>query len=632
MGKPEPAGDAGRMSSALTSALSTTLSDVRMPFTHPPASAEFALFDNQLEGRDLWLEGLVERLICRDEAEVASCLEQIEAASASGRWVALAVAYELGEVLEPRLRHGRRPPAPTSARDTPPLLTAWIFSTGTHLDRADSEARIDALVRALPEEERIAGIAGLSAGITRDHYLRAIDRIRALIHAGDCYQVNYTWPLQGDLYGSPLALYRRLMQVQPVAHGGFVTDAEVSILSRSPELFVERRGHRLTCRPMKGTAARDTDPDALRQSPKDRAENVMIVDLIRNDLGRLAPSGGVKVATLCEVEAYPTVWQMTSTVTAEPVSAGLHTILHALFPCGSVTGAPKIRAMEIIRELEASPRGLYCGAFGWIAPGGDFSLNVPIRTLRITPERRVCLNVGSGVVADSDGPSEWAECLLKARFVSHLPPQFGLIETLRCEAGQTTPYPLLARHLARLDESARALGHRSDIAAVEKQLLDRAGLLSAGTYRVRLELSADGCTRIDSEALAALAAGPHRMGISEERVTSTNPLLRHKTTLRTRYDRVLAQAMARGQFDALLLNENGELVEGARSNLFVDRGDGLLLTPPLAAGALNGVLRRELIELGRAIETRLYRADLEQADTIYLGNALRGLIAVELER
>lgn len=620
------------MLAALTSAPPPNLSRIRMPLTPPPASAEFALFDNQLEGRDLWLEGLVDKRICRDGAELPACLAQIEAASTAGHWIALAAAYELGEVLEPRLQRRGHPPAPAAGCEPPPLLTAWIFSTGRYLDRVDSEAHLDARLQALPEEERVAGIANLSVGITREHYLQAIDRIRALIHAGDCYQVNYTWPLHGQLYGAPLALYRRLMQAQPVAHGGFVADSGQAILSRSPELFVERRGQRLTCRPMKGTSARNTDPEALQQSPKDRAENVMIVDLIRNDLGRLAPSGGVRVTALCEVEAYPTVWQMTSTVAAEPVSAGLHTILRALFPCGSVTGAPKIRAMEIIRELETSPRDLYCGAFGWIAPNGDFSLNVPIRTLRIGPDRRVRLNVGSGVVADSDGPSEWAECLLKARFTSRLPPPFGLIETLRCEAGQTTPYPLLARHLARLDQSARALGHRCDIDAVTQGLQDRADTLPAGTHRVRLELSADGSLRIDSEALAELASGPHRMGISHERVISTNPLLRHKTTLRARYDRVLTQAMAREQFDALLLNESGELVEGARSNLFVDRGDGMLLTPPLASGALDGVLRRELIETGRAVEAPLYPADLEQAGTIYLGNALRGLIVVELER
>jgi para-aminobenzoate synthetase/4-amino-4-deoxychorismate lyase len=375
---------------------------------------------------------------------------------------------------------------------------------------------------------------------------------------------------------------------------------------------------------MKGTAPRASDPQALQASEKNRAENLMIVDLIRNDLGRLVPPGGVRVDALFEVEGFSSVWQMSSTVSAAPVDADLLGVFRALFPCGSVTGAPKIRAMEVIRQLERTPRGLYCGALGWLAPDGDFCFNVPIRTLEVAADGRARLGLGSGIVADSDPADEWGECLLKGRFLTELAPPFGLIETLRCEPDATEPFPLLELHLARLTASAARFGHRCEPAAIRAALRAHAGT-RRGPHRVRLELAANGTLQLTSAPLEALPAGPLRLGLGRQRLSSGDPLLRHKTTARRLYDDTLRAAIAASCFDAVLLNERGEVADGARSSIFVEGEDGCLLTPPLVAGALAGVLRQSLIASGRAREGVLRPEDLMRAPRLYVGNALRGL-------
>lgn len=582
------------------------------------ASAPFALFDDNLAGDgDLLFESLRQTITCTAREQIESVFGEIEAARRAGCWVVLAAAYELGHAFEQRL-------PPTDG----PLLTAWVFERVRRLQAPQTGDWIAEHLAGLDEHQGVAAVAGLRAGVERETYEANVERIRAWIAAGDCYQVNYTFPLQGRCLGDPLALYATLRERQPVRYGAFVQHADGAILSRSPELFVERRGTRLTCRPMKGTAPRDADPEATLGSDKNRAENVMIVDLIRNDLGRLAPPGGVRVDSLFDIEAYPSLWQMTSTVSAEPVEAGLLSIFRALFPCGSITGAPKIRAMEIIRELEPEPRGLYCGALGWIAPDGDFRFSVPIRTLDIERDGRFRCGIGSGIVADSEPAQEWAECLLKGRFLSGLTPPFGLIETLRCEAGTTAPYPRLERHLARLSASAGCLGLRCDIEAVRAALLCHAATL-VGLHRVRLELQPDGGLTIAGGPLSDLT-GPVPVALAVQRVASADPLLPYKTTARALYDAASRQAEAAGLFDLIFLNERGEVAEGARSTVFVDCGDGVLLTPPLACGALDGVLRQELLESGRAREAVLRHDTLESAAVLYVGNALRGLLRAEL--
>nr|WP_315845088.1 aminodeoxychorismate synthase component I [uncultured Achromobacter sp.] len=372
-------------------------------------------FEDRLAGRARRFEGFCSRIEARAAADVAPALAAIEAARRQGRWIALLLDYELGEWLLPEA--AQAPPAGpwTPPRDDGrPRLTALVF------ERKIDEAPWDA-----PDAASAPASISLPAPrMTEADYVRQIDAIRGLIGDGELYQVNFTQPLDLQYQGDPATLYRRIAARNPVAHGAFIQDGDRTVLSFSPELFVRREGPRLTTRPMKGTAPRHADPveDArlgqeLLASEKNRAENLMIVDLLRNDLGRLAEPGSVKVDALFSLERYPTVWTMTSTVSAVAPDATLEDVLYALFPCGSITGAPKVAAMRRIRQMEAAPRGLYCGSVGWLAPDGDFSLNVAIRTLVLDPAGHGVYSVGGGIVHDSNPAEEWQECHWKARIL-----------------------------------------------------------------------------------------------------------------------------------------------------------------------------------------------------------------------
>ena len=523
----------------------------------------------------------------------------------------VALDYELGYVLEPQAA----PPGWLPAADRP-LARFWRFSDCRRMDAAEAKTWLQS-----QSGTAAAGIGGLSPALSEQGYAAAVGRIKSYIAEGDCYQVNYTFPLHFEWFGSPLALYAQLRQQQPVSYGGVLGDLRGGVVSLSPELFLERRGQRLSTRPMKGTAPRHLAAETLRASAKDQAENLMIVDLLRNDLGRVADNGSVSVDQLFAIEAYPTVWQMVSSISARGSACSLGEILQALFPCGSITGAPKIRAMQIISELEQERRGLYTGALGWLAPDGDFRLNVAIRSLELAADGTGKMGIGSGIVADSEAGAEWRECLLKAGFLRAGDPGLKLIETLRRENGE---YPMLAGHLARLQDSARWLGFVVD----QERLLRQLAVQPAeGNWRVRLTLDKAGHSEVQAWPLAA-TGGQSLARLAEPRIDSADPLRRHKTTERPLYDAALRSLPADASiFDLVFLNERGEVAEGARSNVFVER-DGVLLTPPLSSGALPGVLRAALLAEGKAREQVLYPADLGGA--FFLGNALRGLIPVVL--
>lgn len=528
-------------------------------------------------------------------------------------WWVLALDYELAYLFEPTAA-----PAHWSPDAARPLARFYRFDACAMLDAAQAESWL-----AEQAGTEWGGVADLEPSLGEADYCAAVARIQHWIAEGDCYQVNYTWPLNFSWFGSPLGVYRRLRAAQPVRYGGVISLGHGGgTVSLSPELFLERRGQRLLTRPMKGTAPRSSPAEHLRNSLKDRAENLMIVDLLRNDLGRVAQNGSVKVERLFDIEAYPSVWQMVSEISAEVAGGDFAAILQALFPCGSITGAPKVRAMQIIGELEGEPRGLYTGALGWLAPNGDFRLNVAIRTLSLQTNQRGSMGLGSGIVADSDARSEWQECLLKSAFLRACDPGLALIETLRLEAGQ---FPLLERHLARLSASAANLGFACSIDKIRTEL---AGLPQTGVWRVRLSLEKSGRVTLVHVPLAEEPAGARWARLATATVFSDDPLRRHKTTARPLYNAALQEiAETPATFDVVFLNERGELAEGARSNVFVER-DGILLTPPVESGALPGVLRAHLLASGQAREVVLYPADLGQG--FFLGNALRGLIAVRL--
>jgi para-aminobenzoate synthetase/4-amino-4-deoxychorismate lyase len=587
----------------------------------------FALFDHD-GGSTLLLTDYRRTVSVDSMGDLAAKLVQMEVAAARGEWVALAADYALGAWFEAAVDF----PAPDR-----PLLRAWVFGRAERLDVKATNAFLAERLAELPAHARSAGIAELSLSMDAAHHARALEQIRCWIVDGDCYQVNLTFPLDFRVFGHPLALYAALRERQPVRYGGYLATPEATLLSFSPELFFERCGDRVVTRPMKGTAPRgaSAQADALRReallgSAKERAENVMIVDLLRNDLGRLAKPGKVRVDALCAAEAYPTLWQMVSTVSADLPGASLLDLFRALFPCGSITGAPKIRAMQRIAEIEGWQRGLYTGALGWLAPGGDCRFNVAIRTIELRQEDgalRGRLGVGSGIVIDADPVSEYAECLLKAHFLTGFDPGFELIETLRLEAGV---YPLLPLHLDRLLASARALGFACDAQQVSSMLAEAAMHLGAGLFRVRLSLAHDGACRLASGPLTIDHEAQWQVVLASERLDAEDYLLRHKTTARSRYDGALAALAGRPDvFDAIFLNTRGEVCEGARSNVFIAR-DGVLLTPPLACGLLPGVMRRQLIESGRAVEQVLRLDDLRATPTLYVANALRGLMAVRL--
>ena len=527
-------------------------------------------------------------------------------------WIVAALEYELGYLLEPATA-----PAIWQADAKQCLARFWRFERCLMLDASAAEAWLMAQGEQMP-----AGIAGLQSGIPEDDYLTAVRRIQAYIADGDCYQVNFTFPLNFEWFGSPVALYSRLRERQPVSYGGLVGDAESGLVSLSPELFLERCGERLLTRPMKGTAARSLPAEQLLRSTKDLAENLMIVDLLRNDLGRIAENGSVVVDRLFDIEDYPTVWQMVSEVSARVPGRRFSEILRALFPCGSITGAPKIRAMQITAALEKTPRAAYTGALGWIAPSGDFRLNVAIRTLELAAHGCGKLGVGSGIVADSLPAAEWQECLLKASFLRDCDPGLLLIETLRREGGV---YPMWALHLERLKRSAAYFGFPLD----EQLLFRELGQQPArGTWRVRVTLDKAGNIDVQAVAFAGVVPETCRAVVAAQRIDSHDVLRRHKTTSRKIYDAALASiADTDDIFDVIFMNERGEVAEGARSNIFVER-DGVLLTPPLASGALPGVLRASLLADGKAQEAVLWPDDL--LNGFWLGNALRGLCRAKL--
>ncbi len=545
-------------------------------------------------------------LEARTAAEVQEALRRSDAALAAGDWVAGFLAYEAAAAFG----LATRPPDPEGV----PLLWLGVFGEPEVLSPDVLECS---------DETVVPDPAEWQPGLDAAAHASAMLRLHEHIGAGDTYQVNFTFPLSATLEEDPFLLFSRLVAAQRPPHAAFVDLDRFVVASASPELFFRLEGEELTTRPMKGTAARgptlaadERRVEELRSSEKDRAENLMIVDMLRNDLGRVAEIGSVAVPSLFDVERYPTLLQMTSTVTARS-RAPLAGILGALFPCASVTGAPKKRTMEIIAAVEDAPRGVYTGTVGWVAPDRRACFNVAIRTV-VADRRRglVTYGIGGGIVADSVAREEYAECLLKARILGERP--FALLETLALLPGEG--YRRLDGHLARLRDSALYFGVPLDEAHLEGALQEVAARVGS-PRRVRVLVHADGRVAVEEAPLPSPEPGALRVGLAADPVDPGSVWLHHKTTRREIYD--AARASRPDCDDVLLWNTRGELTESSIANVVVERG-GRRLTPPVSSGLLAGVERAALLAEGRIREEVVQVSALSRGQRIWLANSVRG--------
>lgn len=603
----------------------------------------FALLDDaQADAAQSRLYYGFQRVVeCRNLQDWPGFIQTLEAALQDGYYGVALLSYETGAQLQN-----------IAPRDTAAVSRIAIFQHCQWLNGT----QVEQLLSEIPAS--VTGVADIYANVDEPAFGEAIEKIQTYIAAGDTYQVNYTYRLHFDAYGDPLALYRRLRERQPVPYGALIYMPEGDIvISMSPELFIRHQQGNLYAKPMKGTAAATGDTlrdqqlaKGLAADTKNRAENLMIVDLLRNDLGRIAHIGSVQVPQLFEVNRFSSVLQMTSTIHARlRPELGLADILNALFPCGSITGAPKHRTMQIIREIEPAARDLYTGAIGWFDPPqrsnipGDFCLSVPIRTLQLqapdkgaresTVVRRGVMGVGAGIVYDSRADEEFAECQLKAKFLTGLPAQFELFETVYATREQGCRY--WTRHLQRLRRSAQYFGFVWNEPEIIRAVQGFCANLPPQTaYRLRLAINAQGQIAVTSGVLAPLNAHP-RVMLAQQAISSDELFLQHKSSIRQRYDEAWKAAEAHGAFDMLFFNEQGHLTEGGRSNVLIQK-QGVWLTPPLSDGVLPGVMRSVLLEEPefqqqyRVREQSLTLADLDNADQIMLCNALRGAFTVRL--
>ncbi len=574
-----------------------------------------------------------ELIVAREISEIQPAFDRLRQCLRDGYYVAGWISYETGLSLEGRLE------GLCKSRYKVPFVSFGVYKDILKIRSEDSETHW--------LEKSCAGdyaIENARLNISRNDYGMAVDKIHEFLKAGDIYQVNFTLKSLFDFTGRPESYFAAMRKAQRVQYGAFIQSDELSVLSLSPELFFRKRGRKIQARPMKGTCPRGRtveedrkNADFMRNDEKNRAENLMIVDLLRNDLARISTAASVRVKSLYDVEKYRTLFQMTSSIEAE-VAADIDAIdlFRALFPCGSVTGAPKIRAMEIISELENEPRGIYTGAIGYMSPDGDCCFSVPIRTITISADGQGEMGIGSAIVADSRATAEYDECLLKAQFATGNFNDFELIETLRwsdendVSHGVKSGYHLLDRHMARLKSSAEYFDFSCDEQAILNDLQCHAGWLDGNrTWKIRLLLSQSGEISITSTPYEP-EDKIRPVTLSRKTVDSRNPMIFHKTTDREFYDGELASHQEKyGSYDVLFVNERGELTEGSFNNIFL-KVAGILYTPCLTSGLLNGILRQSMLHdpQVRLVEKPLTIDDLQQAEKIYMGNSLRGLVEV----
>jgi len=569
------------------------------------------LYDNSRQQWLLFRRPLRILSTCRLDA-VAGMLREVEQQVAGNQQYAAGfVAYEAGPAFDPALIV--RPPG------TFPLLWFGIY-------------QVPEPISFPPLPANPAAVIAWEPSVSRSQYQHAFHAIKAYILAGETYQVNYSFRLRAPFVDDPWGLFVRMVHAQGYGYGAFVNTADWAVCSASPELFFTLADGVLTSNPMKGTVPRGltqaedlANGDWLTHSDKNRAENLMIVDMVRNDLGRIAEGASISVPRLFALEKYPTLWQLTSSVRCR-TQAGLLDLFRALFPAASITGAPKVRTMQIIAELENTPRRIYTGTVGFLAPGGWAQFNVAIRTVLVDKASQTAeYGVGGGIVWDSEQGDELDECYTKARILTRPAPVFALLETLLWTPADG--YCLLEEHLARLSDSAAYFSRPVDIAAIRAQLHHLVADLPAAPYRIRLALSLECGSEVEAHLLKPLPQ-PYRIRLASRPINAQDPWLYHKTTHRRVYEQALADVP--GYDDVLLWNAQGELTESCIANIVVER-EGRLLTPPVRSGLLAGIHRNRLLRQDKVIEQVVKADDLGQCSRIWLVNSVRGMWEVSLE-
>jgi para-aminobenzoate synthetase/4-amino-4-deoxychorismate lyase len=593
----------------------------------------------------------VDRLLCREGDSLEKFLDNLQQRLADGYFLAGWVSYEFGAMLEGGIRQRRifNSGCQNNFADLGVFLKPYTFNHSTGLN----DFPIDS---SCPIEDVLYSIHNIRPNMQEEEFVEALERVRRYIGAGDTYQVNYTMKLLFGFSGSPESLYSALRRNQSVGYGAYIRSEGEQILSFSPELFFRKKGSEITARPMKGTAQRGRNSSEeqascleLHNDTKNRSENVMIVDLLRNDLARLLYGHGqsrIYVDSLFDVESYESLLQMTSTVKATTTTSTMQNLkltelFRALFPCGSITGAPKIRTMQIIDELEKGPRGVYTGAIGYFGPDGSAVFNVPIRTIRLRGGQGE-MGIGAGITYDSVPTDEWHESLLKGQFLTHLQPEFYLFETILWQ--RDSGYYLLDEHLRRLENAAQFFKFSYDTAIVRSRLSEEETAFRTNCCRVRLVLAKDGRVGVTSEPTSpplctSLPIMPERIASSQlavidfspERVNTRAAWSFFKTSRREFFNEEYARALAQGLYEYIFLNEAGEVTEGCITNIVIYT-HGRYRTPPVACGLLSGIMRdRLLADTSRPVfEEKLTENDVRNAEAIFVCNSVRGVVRVKV--
>ncbi|MBN1474103.1 MAG: chorismate-binding protein [Syntrophaceae bacterium] len=580
------------------------------------AGDNFVLLETEKKDKDNYRNILfvnpIDIIVATHKDDLQKCLYKVEKALANNYFVAGFISYEAGYLLEETL-HSYFP------KSKVPLLWLGVYDA-PHVKNEPFLSNVKSPYY----------ISAPSLSVKYNQYKSNIEKIKYLISWGKTYQINYTLKYYFNFYGDIISFYSALKKNQKVQYSALIGHKNKFILSLSPELFFRIDDNKITVKPMKGTATADTPSDWLAHDEKNLSENVMIVDLLRNDLGRICIPGTIKVDELYSVETYETISQMTSTVsgTLRPdISAS--EVIKNIFPCGSVTGAPKIQSMKIIRSLENTPRGVYTGAIGYFSPRGEAVFNVAIRTIELakTGNKKYSghMGVGSGIVYDSQARKEYYECWMKNKFLKKSMPKLGLIETMLCADGKIRHINM---HLFRLKTSAQYFLIPCDTMKIKAEL-KRYAIKLKGKIRLRLVLSSGGRIKIEHRQLPSAPKAVRHIAFSEYATRSDDPFLFHKTTFRQLYEREYARYSSRGFYDVIFCNEKKQITEGAISNIFL-RIKGKHYTPPVSCGLLNGIQRQIFKKKTKAVEKVLYLRDLQKADEVILTNSIRGAKQVYL--